>query len=114
VAVDDEIGRQLLRVVRPAAVEAAVLAHRDGQHQRDEARAALERDLEAARYAARRAGKPYDAVDPENRLVADELEFRWEAALARVHDLEQRLATERNGSGTVAALTSDEFADLVR
>ncbi len=114
VAVDEEIGRQLLRVVRPAAVEAAVRAHHDGQHQRDEVRAALERDLEAARYAAQRAGKQYDAVDPENRLVADELELRWEAALARVHDLERRLATERDSADAAAAPTSDEFADLVR
>src|SRR5689334_2686955 len=52
VSVDEEIGRQLLRVVRPAAVEAALLAHQDGRHEQDEVRAALERDLEAARYAA--------------------------------------------------------------
>src|SRR4029077_3032736 len=34
VSVDEEIGRQLLRVVRPTAVEAAVLAHQDGRYQR--------------------------------------------------------------------------------
>jgi DNA invertase Pin-like site-specific DNA recombinase len=114
VSVDEEIGHQLLRVVRPAAVEAAVLADRDGRHQRDEVRAALERDLQAARYAAQRAGKQFDAVDPENRLVADELERRWDAALARVHDLERRLAMEGDVSDVSAARTSDEFTDLAR
>jgi hypothetical protein len=64
--VDEEIGQQLLWVVRPAAVEAAGLAHQDGQHQRDEMRAALERNLKAARYAAQRARKRFDAADPEN------------------------------------------------
>jgi DNA invertase Pin-like site-specific DNA recombinase len=114
VSVDEEIARQLLRVVRPAAVEAAVLAHQDGQHQRDEVRSALKRDLEAARYAAQRAGKQFDAVDPENRLVADELEHRWEAALVRVHELERRLATEEDSADACAAPMPDDFADLAR
>ena len=78
-------------------------------------RAALERDLEAARYAAQRAGKQFDAVDPENRLVADELERRWDAALARVHDLERRLAIGRGRPTRLRRLARvDEFADLAR
>jgi 2-polyprenyl-6-methoxyphenol hydroxylase-like FAD-dependent oxidoreductase len=44
----------------------------------------LERDLEAARYEAHRAWKQDDGADPENRLVADELERRWDQALRRV------------------------------
>jgi hypothetical protein len=50
------------------------------------------RDLEAARYAADRAFRQYDAADPENRLVAGELEARWNRALARVGEIEQRIA----------------------
>jgi hypothetical protein len=92
VPVDDEIGRQVLQVVGPAAVEAAVLASQQEQQQHDEVRAALERDLQAARYAAGRAGKQFDACDPDNRLVADELERRWNAALDQVRALEERLA----------------------
>jgi hypothetical protein len=114
VSVDEEVGRQLLRALRPAAVEAAVLAHQDGQHQRDEVRAALERDLEAARYAAQRAGKQFDAADPENRLVADELERRWDAALVRVQELERRLAVDGDDLDDSALPTCDEFADLAR
>jgi hypothetical protein len=100
--------------VRPAAVEAAVRAHQDGQHRRDEVRAALERDLEAARYAAQRAGKQFDAVDPENRLVADELERRWDVALARVRELEGRLMVDEEALDVSAVPTCDEFADLAR
>ena len=81
--VDDEIGRQLLRVVQPAAVEAAMVAREEDQRQRDDTLAAIGRDLEAARYAANRAWKQFDAADPENRLVADELERRWNTALAQ-------------------------------
>jgi hypothetical protein len=55
--------------------------------------------LEAARYAAQRAQKQYDAADPENRLVAEELERRWNQALQRVAEVEQRIEqdTQRKG-----------------
>ena len=100
VAVDDEISRQVLCVVGPAAVEAAVLASQQDQQRHDEVRSALERDLEAAQYAAQRAGKQFDACDPDNRLVADELERRWNAALDHVRTLEQRLANRAiDGAG---------------
>ena len=55
-------------------------------------REALLRDLEAARYAADRAFRQYDAADPANRLVAGELEARWNKALARVAEVEGKIA----------------------
>jgi hypothetical protein len=45
------------------------------------AREAMTRDLEAARCAADRAFRQYDAADPENRFVAGELEARWNRTL---------------------------------
>ena len=42
-------------------------------------------------YAAQRAQRQYDAADPENRLVADELERRWNQALEHVREIEQRI-----------------------
>ena len=53
---------------------------------------ALKRDLEAARYATDRAFRQYDAADPANRLVAGELEARWNKALARVAEVESKIA----------------------
>ena len=59
------------------------LPRRRATVRRDEAREAMIRDLEAARYAADRAFRQYDAADPENRFVAGELEARWNRALTR-------------------------------
>src|SRR5262249_5129024 len=101
IPVDEALGREVMRVVQPAAMEAAVLAAQQARLQRDEVREALERDLEAARYEAQRAQKQFDAVDPENRLVADELERRWNQALLRVRELEQRIG-EQGGEVTLA------------
>ena len=47
--------------------------------------------FEQARYEAARARRQYDTVDPDNRLVAGELERRWNTALAAVRALEEEL-----------------------
>ena len=90
--VDDAVETALLAVVRPAAVEAALAAEAQAMVRRDEAREAMARDLKAARYAADRAFRQYDTSDPENRLVTGELEARWNRALVRVAEIEQRIA----------------------
>src|SRR5262245_33197973 len=82
----------LLRVVAPGAIAAAVAAESEVANRRDQVRDALARDLQAARYAADRAFRQYDAIDPANRLVAAELESRWNDALARVAEVEKRIA----------------------
>jgi len=48
-------------------------------------------NLEQARYEAARARRQYDAVDPDNRLVAGELEARWNAHLTAVSELENEI-----------------------
>lgn len=91
--VDDAIEEALLQVVGPGAIEAAVKAQVEAVERRDQVREALCRDLEAARYAADRAFRQYDAIDPANRLVAGELEARWNTALSRQAEIEAKIAT---------------------
>jgi DNA invertase Pin-like site-specific DNA recombinase len=113
IPVDDAIAREVLRVVQPAAVEAAIVASEQAARQQDEVVAALQRDLEAARYAALRAQRQYDATDPENRLVAGELEQRWNLALHRVQELEARIASHTAGRGPEQPPpTREAFAEL--
>jgi hypothetical protein len=112
IPVDEVIGREILRVVQPGAMEAAVLASQQIAHQQDDVQKALRRDLEAARYEAQRAQKQFDAVDPENRLVADELERRWNQALQRVHQLEQRLGEQTGAVVEEVPATVEEFQGL--
>jgi DNA invertase Pin-like site-specific DNA recombinase len=110
--VDAAIAREVLRVVQPAAIEAAILAREEDTKKQDDVLAALQRDLQAARYAAQRAQKQYDAADPENRLVADELERRWNHALQRVRELERRIEQQVPASDPSAVPGPEEFADL--
>jgi DNA invertase Pin-like site-specific DNA recombinase len=110
--VDEAVGRQLLRVVEPAAVEAAIMASEEEVSKRDEVLEALRRDLEAARYAAQRAQKQYDHADPENRLVADELERRWNVALEQVRELETRIDQHSRSQRDVVVPRHEEFLEL--
>lgn len=90
--VDDAIGAALLQVVEPGAIAAAVNAEKEACQRRDQVRDALQRDLEAARYAADHAFRQYDAADPANRLVTGELEGRWNKTLTRVAEVEGKIA----------------------
>jgi hypothetical protein len=110
--IDDAMAKEILRVVQPAAVDAAVVASEAAAHQQDEVLNAWTRELEAARYAARRAQKQYDATDPENRLVADELERRWNAALQRVREIQERIDQHVRGRSQAAVPSRDAFENL--
>jgi DNA invertase Pin-like site-specific DNA recombinase len=91
--VDEAVGAEIVRLLQPLGVEAAVRAIADSEHQTAEKQRQIELALEQARYEAARARRQYDAVDPDNRLVAGELERRWNAALATVDTLEKELET---------------------
>ncbi len=52
----------------------------------------MHRELEEARYDASLAARRYELVDPAKRLVARELETRWNTALERVAHTEDRIA----------------------
>ena len=108
-SVDEAIGREVLRIVEPAAMQAAVLAQRQAAAVGAEVLQALQRDLEAAHYASNRAFKQYDGTDPENRLVADELERRWNQALEEVEEVQRRIAEHER---EVQALTPAQLADF--
>ena len=106
------MAKEVLRVVQPAAIDAAVIATDAAAHQRDDVLNAWTRDLEAARYAARRAQKQYDTTDPDNRLVAEELERRWNQALQRVREIEGRIDQHRQGQPQVIVPSREEFENL--
>jgi hypothetical protein len=81
---------------------------RRAQHQVDSAlRTGAERELERKRYAAALAERQFNRVDPDNRLVAAELERRWEAALTEVRAAEDALA-QQAGSHPVVQIGIDK------
>lgn len=108
--VDRAVTEAFLQVIGPAQVEAALALAEEME--RDQA--AIERQwdlrLERARYDAERASRQYDLCEPENRLVARELEARWNQKLRAVVELEVEYRREQ-GRG-LAPLTAEEKATL--
>jgi DNA invertase Pin-like site-specific DNA recombinase len=80
-ALDELVARQLLAAVEPAALEASLAAVAGVERERNELTRQWQLKRERAAYEVDRAARQYQACEPENRLVARELERRWEDAL---------------------------------
>jgi DNA invertase Pin-like site-specific DNA recombinase len=93
--VDEAVSREVIAVLAPGAVDAALKSAADEANHRGELERALALELEQAEYEAERARRQYDAVEPENRLVAATLESRWNAALQSASELRARLEALR-------------------
>ena len=115
--VDDAVSREVLRVVSPGGVEAAKNAFEEDVRGRDDVVGSLSLAAEEARYAVERARRQYDAIDPENRLVAAELERRWNTELEKLEGLEQRIEQEvalrEKDQPSTSSSVEDLASDLV-
>src|SRR3979490_2120442 len=89
-SIDAAISNEVLRVLKPLGIEVALKAIKAQSSTMTAAERQLE--LQQARYEAAHARRQYDAVDPANRLVAGELERRWNEALRAVAKLEGEIA----------------------
>jgi DNA invertase Pin-like site-specific DNA recombinase len=89
---DEAVVVEVLAAIEPLGIEASLAAWAKIQDDDDEQIRALRLSLEQAKYESHRARKQFDAVDPFNRLVAAELERRWNAALEKVAQIEARIA----------------------
>jgi hypothetical protein len=87
-SIDAAIAKEVLRVLKPLGVEASVRAIEAQSAETTTAERQLELSLQQARYEAAHARSQYDSVDPANRLVAGELERRWNEALQAIARIE--------------------------
>jgi len=110
--IDRTVAEAFLEAVRPAGLEATIAALHGIEEERRSADRQWQLRLERARYEASLAQRQYDAVDPDNRLVARELERRWEAALAEVGQVEQEYTSRQRSA--LSPLSGDEVEQVRR
>jgi DNA invertase Pin-like site-specific DNA recombinase len=108
VRVDRAVAQEVLDRLQPLGIEAALGAMNAHGKERLEKRRQLANALEQARFEAARAHRQYDQVDPDNRLVASELERRWNERLASVHALEEQLTQHDTGPAIALGLEDRE------
>jgi DNA invertase Pin-like site-specific DNA recombinase len=109
--IDAAVSSEVLRVIAPLGLDASLQAISDRVHVGMERLQQIELALEQARYEAARAHRQYDAVDPTNRLVAGDLERRWNEGLAELARLEQELNTARENQPP--AITEAERSEIL-
>jgi DNA invertase Pin-like site-specific DNA recombinase len=104
--IDRAVGSEVIQRLQPLGIEAALGAMEARNAENVEKRRQIELALEQARYEVARARRQYDAVDPDNRLVAAELEQRWNARLLAVRAIEDE--RDALAANVEAALTRTE------
>jgi len=92
-SVDRRLGQELLKVISHLGVEASLKALEELSAGDVAQRVALSSKLEQLMYEGRKAFEQYDAVDASNRLVADELERRWNQKLEEIETVKQQLSS---------------------
>jgi DNA invertase Pin-like site-specific DNA recombinase len=80
-ALESFVVERLLQAVSPASLELSLAATQDIERERKQLDAHWQQRLTRSRYEVEQARRQYAAVDPEHRLVARELERRWDEAL---------------------------------
>src|SRR6266542_4049257 len=99
-AIQRAVADTFLATLAPAALRACLAAAQQLEDGHDTALAQWRRDVERARYTAVKAERRYQAVDPDNRLVARGLETAWEQALRDLPDAEAELARRESARPT--------------
>jgi hypothetical protein len=102
--IDAAVAAAFLDAVAPAEADALVAAERARRDAEEGLRRAEEEQLQRLRYEAALAERQYRRVDPDNRLVAAELERRWEAALVELRRGEEAVA-RRDAAEPVPAMS---------
>jgi hypothetical protein len=108
--VDHAVEAELLKACEPLGIEASIQAIAGKKAETEQKRKMLEIALEKARYEVDHARRQYDAVDPANRLVAAELEARWNLALTNAAEAELKV---KNAVGDPAPLSSEQRAKIM-
>ncbi len=107
---DEAVAREVLSVIQPVSIEAALQALDLLADVNDQKRESLTLARERTRFEAQRAQLQYDAVDPDNRLVAGEFEQRWNKALEQVAEWEAEITALDE---TIEPLNDEQRASLM-
>lgn len=86
------VSEQVLAALEPASLELSLKAAEDIDKERARLHRHWKQQLERVRYDVERAARQYQVVEPENRLVARELESQWEQSLIKQRQTEEEYA----------------------
>jgi len=112
--IDDRFGEEILGAISELGIEASLRAIETINEQQDTRCHALDLELKQLEYEAERAFEQYDQVDPQNRLVAQELENRWNSKMLQVQQAQEALTSQRPRQRALTPEIEDRIRNLGR
>jgi hypothetical protein len=110
--IDTPVINRVLEVIKPKQIEAAVKAIEEIERREEAVDNQWRMQIERAEYEANLAQRRYEAVDPDNRLVAGTLEKRWNEALLKFEEVRHKFE-EHKQKNRISA-TEDQKAQLLK
>ena len=110
--VEQAVVERVLEACQPMGIEASLQVLSTQSIEHDHKKRRLELALERVRYEAEHAQRQYEAVDPCNRLVAAELEARWNRALTELAEAEARLDAHQQSQITLSEQDRNRLLEL--
>ena len=105
--VDGQVVEAFFQALSPVELDVYAAAVATQQAMAQQLAHAHQQHIERLRYEATLAGRQFNRVDPDNRLVAAELEKRWEGALADLKGAEEAQASQGPAPTSLQALSSE-------
>src|SRR5215472_8813459 len=112
--IDAYVVQAFLQALSPVELDLYSKAVAALRHDEDQVRKAQQQQIERLRYQARLAERQYNQTDPDNRLVASELERRWEAALRELKEAEEQSRLEQHRAAAPERLSPEERAAFLQ
>ncbi len=100
-SIDRAVGKLLLEVVTPMAMEVALAVQEEIRARALESDSLRHKQAERARYEAELARRRFMRVDPDNRLVADVLEADWNQRLRAQREAEEDYQRQREADRAI-------------
>jgi hypothetical protein len=99
--IDEAIGKLVVEIVTPMAIEVTLAVQQELDARVDEADALRRKQVERAQYEVDIARRRYMRVDPDNRLVADSLEAEWNGRLRALADTQEQYTRQREADHAI-------------
>jgi len=106
--IDEAVVTSFFEAICPAQIDAFKAASAEYASLHQEQLTHLRQDVQRLTYAATRAERQYNNVDPENRLIAATLESKWEQALAELSQARLRLADLEKGQPPLPKISAQD------
>lgn len=94
--IDEPVSTRVLEVIEPKQIDIAIKALEELERRGKAVDRQWRMRIDRAEYEAQLAQRRYEAVDPDNRLVAASLEQRWNDALVNVEETKKDFAEHQH------------------